>query len=230
MPATAAQRPPDATASDATASDAPPAFVDTPRGLFTAGGTWFHVREDALRRYAAPVLDLADVPTLLARAECWLRLPQTLAVWSLLVLLAVATLQGWPLLGAALGATAVYAAAYLAAPAFPFRWGMRAANVLERAPLQGLAYVLGLSALGMRGATVAVGVGLAGFVLLRWGLVERLLAPLLRPLLSRLYPLPRPDQTLRALVVRLAHAHRRPLPALDALRRDVIARWHRDAD
>src|SRR5690606_26205907 len=93
-------------ASDAT-------FVETPAGLFTAGGVWFHTSEASLRAYAKSVLQRVPLPELLAQAQVWLRSAQTLALWVLpFVLLAV------PPLPAALGALVLYVAWRALSPAF----------------------------------------------------------------------------------------------------------------
>jgi hypothetical protein len=67
--------------------------------------------------------------------------------------------------------------------------------------------------------------GLTGFVLLRWGLVERALNPLVRPALRALYALPLSDQVLRAFVIRLALNRRLSLPQLDAMQKDILETW-----
>jgi hypothetical protein len=195
-------------------------FIDTPHGLFTASGTWFHATEASLRDYAEPVVEAVGLAQLVAWAERWLAVPTSLALWTLPPLLWLV-----PWWAAALGTLGVYAAAFVLTPAAPTRTGLRVARVLNATAAQAVVYVAVLSALGMAEQHLAVAAGLAGFALLRWGVVTRLLAPVLRPVLRALYPLPRADQVLRALIVRIAHNRRLPLPALDALRDEMIDRW-----
>lgn len=68
----------------------------------------------------------------------------------------------------------------------------------------------------------AVWTGLAGFVLGRWQLLERLLRPLWDRGLQALYRLPLPDRVLRAVLVRAALTERVPLPELQAMEREML--------
>ncbi len=186
--------------------------VDTPRGIFTAQGVWFHATEAALEAYAGPVLEREPLPKLLADAQVWLRSAQTLALWALPLLL-------WllPPLPAALAALTLYLGWKVLAPGFVTRAGVAALRRLDTVILQGLYFVFALSVLAGMGQTTAVWVGLAGFILLRWGLVAKASRPLVERLWPRLYPLPVPDQVLRALIVRVALKYGLSLPQIDRL-------------
>ena len=82
---------------------------------------------------------------------------------------------------------------------------------------QGFYYVFMLSLLASRGEMAALGVGLGGFVLLRWGVLARLSHPLVGRIWRSLYALPVPDQVLRAFIIRAALKHGLSLPQLDRL-------------
>lgn len=202
-------------------------YVDTPKGLFTGGGTWLRTTEAALRDYAGRVLEHVPVGTLLLYTERWLRSAGTLAVWLLLPLLIGAYLQGVALWVPAVGALVGYLVWALVSPAWVSIALARGLRWLERPGVQGLAYLLGLSYLGLQAAHGAVLIGLAGFILVRWGLVDRLATPLLRPLWHTLYQLPRADQILRAFVVRVALNHHISLPALDRMQDSILSNLRR---
>lgn len=197
--------------------DARPAFVELPTGIFTAAGTWFHVSARDLEAYAGPLLERVPLERLLATAETVLRGPQTLTAWMLLVVLLAAT----PVEAAASGAL-LFLAWSVIGPGLVLPGLPRALRVLEQVWLQGLAYVAGLSLLAAGGAPGAVWVGLAGFVLLRWGVLERLVDPLAARMRSRLYALPLPDQVLRAVMVRSALRERVSLPQIDRIESDML--------
>jgi hypothetical protein len=91
--------------------------------------------------------------------------------------------------------------------------------------VQGLFYVLVLSVLAAQDQIAAVLVGLAGFLLLRWGLVGRVLRLPLRAVLRRLYALPPQDQVLRAFILRAGLRHGVALPQLDRIREQAARRW-----
>lgn len=198
------------------------AFVSTPQGLFTASGVWFQANEEMLRDYAGPVLAHVSLGTLVRRAERWLHSPLTLAAWALPLLLVV-----WPPWAAAVGALALYAAWTLASPSMVSRPGAQVAGWLELPWMQGLFYVLVLSFLAAQQRLTAVVVGLIGFLLLRWGLVGRLLRAPLRAAARRLYALPLEDQVLRAFILRAGLRHGVELPQLERIRDYIARRWSR---
>jgi hypothetical protein len=103
---------------------------------------------------------------------------------------------------------------------------VRVADWLDIPVVQGLYYVFVLSALAAQGRYTALAIGLVGFILLRWGLIERALKPLMQPLLRALYTLPLPDQILRALIIRMALNRRQSLPQLDAMQQDILDTWN----
>jgi hypothetical protein len=198
------------------------AYVDTPNGIFTASGHWFRTTEELLHRYAAPVLEREPLAKLLRDAEVWLRSPQTMALWALPLLLAAVS----PGLAAA-GALALYVVWRVVAPGVVNRLLGAVLRVLDSVLLQALYYVFVLSLLGARGAPVAVAVGLAGFVALRWGLVDRLVEPLVRAAWTRLYRHSVPDRVLRSVILGAALRHHLPMPEFDRMERDILAHFQR---
>ena len=191
-------------------------YVETPQGIFTAGGSWFRTTETSLKTYAGEVLTYVPLRRLLAEAERWLRTPETLAIWSAPFFLA--------LFGPA-SAAALVVVFYLlwksVAPGVVLRWMLPVVELLEKPWVQALFYTAALTVLAWREEYAAVWVGIAIFVLLRWGLLSRAAAPLTEAVWKRLYDLPGPDQVLRALVVKVAMKHQLSLPELDRMRRDI---------
>jgi hypothetical protein len=196
------------------------AYVSTPQGLFTASGVWFQATEEMLRDYAGPVLEHVALAELVRRAERWLRSPMTLAAWMLPPALLLLTPT------AAAGATlTLFCGWTLLCPSLVSRWAARVVGWLEQPWLQGLFYVLVLSILAAQNRFAAVIVGLVGFILLRWGLLRRVLRVPLRAAMRRLYPLPPEDQVLRAFILRAGLRHGVALPQLDRLRDHIARRW-----
>ncbi|MEP0546871.1 MAG: hypothetical protein ABJF88_08065 [Rhodothermales bacterium] len=193
-----------------------PSFLDTPAGLITASGIHFHTTRALLEQYARPVLDVVPLDTLVARTEVWLRSGQALALWMLALLLLVL-----PPVGAALCTLTVYLGWETLGPTLVSQRLVAAFRVMEKVLVQGALYVAVLSTLGAQGQVVAVGVGLAGFVLVRWRLIPRLLRPALDVLRRPLYTLPVADQVLRGFVLRAALRHGIELPQLERLKREL---------
>lgn len=207
------------TAPSASERDAP-TYVDTPYGLLTATGRWYHVPEDDLREYAGAVLEHVSLDRLIEWADAWVDSARTVTIWLLPVLL-------WaiPPVWASGAALAVYLGWTLVSPAWPSVGAARAASGLSRATIQGGYYGVTLSILSVLGKYVAVGVGLAAFILFRWGVVAWVARRVLRPLQRQLYPLPVTDQVLRGLIVRAALKYRVSVPQVDALTSDIIDNW-----
>jgi hypothetical protein len=195
-----------------------PLFVDTPRGLFTANGTWYRTTVERLHAYSGPVIERVGLEALIARSDRALGASTTLALAALPPLLLLPIAPIW----AALIALLVAAGAYVAAPLLVGPWIGGVTRALGWVPVQLALYLFVLSFLAAQDAVASVAVGLAGFVSLRWGLVGWALRPLLDPLWGRLHPLPRPDATLRALIVRTALRAGLPHAEIDAMQRRLV--------
>lgn len=194
----------------------PDDLLDTPHGIVSPDGVHFRTTRALLEDFAGPVLEVVPLATLIERAEVWLRGGPTIALWLLAPLLLLVS-PVWA------GVTALVA--YGLWETFGLLWVSRrvvaALRVLERPLVQAVLYVAVLSALGVRGQVVAVGIGLLGFVLIRWGVLPRLLRPLLTVLRRPLTTLPVADQVLRAFVLRAALRHGIALPELERLKREL---------
>ncbi|MEM1043142.1 MAG: hypothetical protein AAGI91_10990 [Bacteroidota bacterium] len=197
-------------------ADEHPPFLDTPSGIMTASGVHFHTTRALLEGYAGPVLEAVPLATLVDRAEVWLRSGQTLALWSLALLLLVA-----PPVGAAFAALTVYLGWETLGPSVVSRRLVSAFRVLEKPLVQAVLYVAVLSWLGAEGRLGAVVAGLLGFVLVRWRVLPLLLRSALKILRRPLYTLPAPDQVLRAFVLRAALRHGIKLPQLERLKQEL---------
>lgn len=195
-------------------------YVGTRQGIFTETGTWFSVTEEAVEQYAAEVLRVRPLGRLLADADVWLRGPLIVALWSLIVFLLLL-----PPFVALAAAITMYAGWSVVGPSFVSRFASKILRVADAVFLQAIAYTAVLSALARTDALTAVWVGLGGFILFRWGLIQRLIDPLLRPIHRSLYDLPLPDQVLRAFIVRVALKHRIDIPHIQEIERGIREKW-----
>lgn len=197
--------------------DVDPTYVDTPYGMVTASGRWYHIPEEDIRAYASDVLEHVSLDRLINWADAWLDSPRTVTLWLLPPLL-WALPVGW----AVAAGVGLYGGWTLVSPSFPGPWAAWLVSGLQNVLLQGGYYVLTLSAFALADRFAAVGVGLLAFVLLRWGIVGWGARLGLRPLLKWLYPLPVTDQVLRALILRSAVHYRVSVSQVDALTADII--------
>jgi hypothetical protein len=211
--------------SDAPDADGTPPYVETPYGIVTGRGRWYHATEEMLRDYAGEVFDYVSLPTLLERSDRWVDSARTVALWIVPPLL-LAVSPAW----AAAGALGGYVAWKVLSPSFPTPLAVRVIAGMQKVAVQAGYYVILLSVVATSGDYLALTVGLVAFVLLRWGIVDWVLTPLLRPLLQELYPLPVADQVLRGLIVRIALKHRLRLSQLDDMASDILDNWGRRPD
>lgn len=208
-------------------SPSSPPYVDTPYGIMTAGGQWYHVTEQDVRKYAGEVLDHVSLEQLLDWADHWMDSARTVFLWFLPGLLWALPI-GWAV-GGGLGLYILWA---LASPALPSLMAVKVISWLDHVLVQGLFYVLTMSALAAMGMDAAVGVGLLTFILLRWGVVGWAFGYIIRPLRKALYPLPVADQILRGLIIRVALKYRLSVPQVSEITKDILENWssHKDDD
>ena len=201
-----------------------PSFVDLPNGIFTLDGVWFHTRIEDLEAFAGPVLKKVALKRLLQDAGSWYRSPVAVSLWAMLAALMFKSLGV-----AALAGLTAFVGWTLLSPGIVLRPLVAVHRVLGHPIVVGLAYVLGLSWLSSGGSIPAVVVGLVWFVGLRWGVLARVVDPVLAPVLGRMYRLQPPDQILRSLIIRHALAHRLSIGDLDEMERRIleIANRHR---
>lgn len=199
-----------------------PTYVDTPRGIFTSGSTWFHTRENTLREYAGGVLEHVPLTRLLLLAEVWLRSAGVVAIWMMPVLLLTL-----PPVAAVIVGLVVYLLWQAFSPAFVSIVAARIFILLDNVFLTGLYYIVAISYLAAIDQFTAVWVGLAWFILVRWQIITRVTRPILEPLWRSLYPLPVNDQVLRALIIRAALKHHVSIPELDAIESQIRSTLNR---
>lgn len=203
-------------------ADKVPPFVDTPRGIFTASGNWFNTSEAALREYAAGVLAHKDIPELLRAAELWLSAPRTLVLW--LTPLLLWKFGVWATIGCGLVlffVLSVWGPAFLVSSLTPLL------KILDNVAAQAALYVGVMSWFAINGQFDLMATGLTIFILMRWGIIGRLLKPIIEKLWARIYAIPYADQMLKAVIIRTAMKHHVPIPELEEMERSILRRINR---
>ena len=199
----------------------PPYWAESPDGIVTIDGGRFHTTEADLRSFAADVVDRYGMTTLLKMANTWARLPATKGLLILIALLPYAAL--WQ---AAAAAILVWFFGSVVSPSTVFLVFMRPLSWISHPVVQGLLYVLFLSLLAAQGAYPAVGLGLAGFIVFRWGLLDRVFGRVVATFRKPLSPLPVQDAILRNLIVRAALKHGYPVGGTDAMQQRILEIMH----
>lgn len=197
-------------------------WVELPTGIFTTDGIWFHTSEAALNEYAGEVIESVGVGRLLAQAGSWLKSAEAAAVLSL----AISLLLVSPL-SAVLITLVVFVGWEAFGPAVVFVPIVRLFSVLSTASFQGILYVLIMSWLASGGQLIAAGVGLSGFILFRWGIIRKVLEPLVERLSGTTQGAPGSDRVLRSLIIRYAISMRVTLSSTESFEKRIIEIWQR---
>lgn len=145
-------------------------FVELPHGIFTVDGTWYHTSLKDLEDFAPEILKKVGAPALFEKASDWARLPGTLVVWILPVLL-----WAMPWWGAALASFALFFMMASILPGLVLYGLIPLVRLLNHPFSQGFYYVAFLSYFAAQGGYAAVWTGLAIFVMMRWQVLNRFL-------------------------------------------------------
>lgn len=62
-------------------------FIETPRGIFTSAGNWFHITSKALRNYAPGLLEKHTIEKMVKKAEIWIRSADNIGIVLFMLLL-----------------------------------------------------------------------------------------------------------------------------------------------
>ncbi len=207
-------------ASPTTDKDTP--FIETPNGIFTAAGNWFHTTVDDLEDYAHALLAKRSVASLIHGAEVVLRSPVTLLLWLIPPLLYFA---GWPL--TIVICIASFLLLSIGGPLINNLGVGSVLNILDKVPLQALYYIVFLSWFALNDRLELMGFGLLLFILLRWGAFTKAFQPITSYLRKRMFVVPYDDQVLKSVIVRSAMSAGAPLPELDKMERFILNRIHK---
>jgi len=195
-------------------------FVELPTGIFTSSGIWFHTSEDYLREFANEVIDRVGFKNVLKQAATWVNSQEAVCAICLLGFLFVMD----PVAALAL-ALVVYFLWFVWSPLFVAPGLSKAVAICSSSLLQGALFIVGLSVLGRDGQILAVGVGLLGFFLIRWGIFRWIVVTGLSRTNSG--ALPREDRILRTLLVRHAVSMGITLPSLEPFENRIREIWLR---
>ncbi len=193
-----------------------------PAGTLSSAGYRYQAKIEDLYEYAEKVFEYVPIAKLVDYADRWLESPRTLTIWAMPVLLMTLS----PLQAALVG-LGLYLVWKSFSPAMVSLALAKVFRLFGRVYLQGIYYVFMMSVLAATGQMTAMWTGLAGFIVLRWGLLERLVAPATERLHRALFALPVPDQVLRAFIHRAALKHRVSLPELERMEQRILQTWSR---
>lgn len=143
-------------------------FIETPLGILTARGNWFHTTSEQINRFAPGLLKKVTLGKLVRAGEDWVRSPDSLSL--LLYLGFVFLLNPWIALVLALAFHLLWNQNKSAFVSRPLTIVLK---VLNSDPVLMLAALVVLSWLGISGQYVALGIGVVLYFLMKIGLFRK---------------------------------------------------------
>ena len=193
-----------------------PPYVESPKGIFTVNGYWYHTSEKDLIDYAGGVLKHEPIVSLLGKADTWQRVASTLVLWISLILLW--KVNAFIALGVAMTS---YVILEWISPILISHWAFPTLKVLNNVLVQAAAYVVFLSYLGQEGKYVSLLAGFFIFISLRWRLWDALFQPLVRWGRNKLYAVPFEDKILKNVILKAALNYHVPIKELDEIDQSI---------
>lgn len=144
-------------------------FLETPLGIVTRTGDWFHITSDQIENFVPGLLDKRSLDQLVEEAVAWVRSADSLALTILLVLL----LFIHPVLAAVIAIT-FHFFWYRSKSAFVTIYLGKILKLLNSDGYLLMTSLVIISAVGMNGQYIAAGIGLVFFFLMKLGLLKQL--------------------------------------------------------
>jgi hypothetical protein len=144
-------------------------FLETPMGIVTRTGDWFHTTTEQIEQYVPGLLAKRSLESLVEEGIAWVRSADSLALSLLLILI----LFIHPLLAASI-AFAIHFFWYRSKSAFVTIYMGKVLKFINSDGYQLILALVIISAVGMNGQYLAAGVGLVFFFLMKLGLLKKL--------------------------------------------------------
>ncbi len=196
-------------------SETPQQFIDTPAGMFTTSGNWFHISSDGLKKYAPGLFEVKSVGEIIRDTEAWIRSSDSLAILLFFVLLLTTNLSTAGLVSLIFLPLWHLNKSALVSPA-----ASTLIRVLDKEFVVVLVAVVALSLLGINEAYYELIVGFLFFFLFKFGWY--------RKGIDRVYPkfksggLTLNDRLLRMLVLKYALAEGANVKEVEKMEHDFL--------
>jgi len=192
-------------------------YIDTPNGIITEKGTWFRTTEDSLKEFAGELLDHESVQKLLSSADLWLSFPSNLSLW----LIPMALWQLNPLIATG-SIILLYMLLRISGPFYTSHSLSFISSVLNRLELQAILYFFFLTILLQSGVYSTAILGFILFVLFRWGVIKKMLDPVLSAINGKIYRVSYEDKVLRSVIVKKSMKYRTTLKEVNDIESSVM--------
>ena len=192
-------------------------YIDTPNGIITENGTWFRTTEDSLREFAGELVDHEPVQRLLSSADLWLAFPANLSLW--LIPIALWQLNPFIATGSIL---LLYILLKISGPFYTSHSLSFIPSLINRLELQAILYFFFLTILLQSGLYSTAIFGFILFVLFRWGVVKKILDPILKAINGKIYKVSYEDKVLRSVIVKKSMKYRTTLKEVTDIESSIV--------
>ncbi len=191
-------------------------FIQTPRGIFTSAGNWFHITSEALEKFAPGLLAKHNLEKLIKKSEIWIRSADNIGIVLFMLLL-----YGQGLL-LAVAATLVFVPVWhINKAGFLSITLTSILNILDKEILVVLFSVVVLSWMGITEQHASVFLGIIIFCILKFGwfrwAVEWLYG------LKSSESLLLNDRVLKMLILKYAIKEDIPVRETDAMEKEILS-------
>ncbi len=191
-------------------------FIETPRGIFTSAGNWFHITSEALEKYAPGLLGVHPLEKLIKQSEIWIRSADNIGIILFMLLLYFSGL--YPALLITLFFVPVWhinKSSIISIPLTNLLW------VIDKEIVVVIVSMLVLSWMGISGEYVSVFVGIVVFCVLKFGwfrfIVEWLFGKMIKGTLLL------NDRVLKMIILKHAIREDIPIKEVDAMEKEILS-------
>ncbi|MDG5765955.1 hypothetical protein QA596_00660 [Balneolales bacterium ANBcel1] len=191
-------------------------YIETPRGIFTSAGNWFHITKQALETYAPGLLKKQPLARLIKKAEIWIRSADNIGIILFMMLLYS---QG-PVVAAI--ATALFVpvwhvnkSSFLSLPL------TSVLSIVDKELVVVLISIVVLSWMGITGQYLSVVVGIVFFCILKFGLFRWLVEWLYSKMKQGRLLLN--DRVLKMIILKYAIREDIPVKEVDAMEKEILS-------
>jgi len=190
-------------------------FIETPRGIFTSAGNWFHITSEALERYAPGLLKVHSLEKLIKQSEIWIRSADNIGIVLFMLLLYFSGL--YPALLITFFFVPVWhinKSSVISIPLTNFLW------LIDKEIVVVIISMLVLSWMGIAGEYASVFVGIVVFCVLKFGWLRFIVEWLYGKMIQGTLLLN--DRVLKMVI--LKHAIREDIPVKEvaAMEKEIL--------
>ncbi len=191
-------------------------FIETPRGIFTSAGNWFHITTEALEKYAPGLLEKQSLDKLIKKSEVWIRSADNIGITLFMLILYFQGLL--PALFVTLFFVPVW---HINKSSAISLWLTGVLTVLDKEIIVVLISILVLSWMGITEQYLSVFIGILFFCVLKFGWFRAFVEWLYEKLFKGTLLLN--DRVLKMMILKYAMKENISVKEVDAMENEILS-------